>query len=407
MSKRRRDITAHELDALHAQLDKALDRVGLETMPKVAARLLELSADPDAQIRDYAEAVKTDWALTGRLMRLANSAFFSQRQPVTRLDRALVVLGIERTKAICLGFYLSRSASLAGVREAARKVWGQSVYRAGLAASLARVQCPSLAPEAFIIGLMLDCGQPLMVRLMGEEYELLMRANPSPSKLYAAEFDLLPYTHVDVVAALARRWKLPSLLARPIAWHHTLPPVGKTGDPIVLLQRLAYYVGAIQLDEASNQPAHKAPLTTIADKLFEIVPSELEAVVRSANREYSQTTSLFSDVADPMGDVESVADMVQSQLVQVMDEQLERTVKAESRGGPEHLRICGTDIEVEPARDGEVIAYISGADGERLVSCTVNPAKETPESIGRLLGLDEATPGDLFELMRVIQGMAA
>lgn len=407
MSKRRRDITAHELDALHARLDKALDRVGLETMPKVAARLLELSGNPDAQIRDYAEAVKTDWALTGRLMRLANSAFFSQRQPVTRLDRALVVLGVERTKAICLGFYLSRSASLAGVRDAARKVWGQSVYRAGLASALAKVQCPSLVPEAFIIGLMLDCGQPLMVRLMGDEYEALMRTNPSPSKLYAAEFDLLPYTHVDAVTVLARRWKFPPLLARPIAWHHTLPPVGNTTDPVVMLQRLAYYVGAIQLDEASNQPAHKAPLTTIADKLFEIRPSELEGVVRSANREYAQTSMLFSDVGEPLGDVESVADAVQSQLVEIMDEQLERTVRAESRGGPEHLRICGTDIEVEPARDGEVIAYISGADGERLVSCTVNPAKETPESIGRLLGLDEATPGDLFELMRVIQGMAA
>ena len=76
-------------------------------MPQVAARLLELAADPNAQIRDYVDAIKTDWALTGRVLRLANSAFYAQRQPVTRLDRALIVLGVERAKAICLGFYLS------------------------------------------------------------------------------------------------------------------------------------------------------------------------------------------------------------------------------------------------------------------------------------------------------------
>jgi HD-like signal output (HDOD) protein len=404
---RRRDITAPQLEALYEHLDRLLDRVGLETMPRVAARLLELSTNPDAQIRDYAEAVKTDWALTGRILRLANSAFYAQRQPVTRLDRALVLLGIDRTKAVCLGFYLSRAAGSASSRTISRRVWGQSVYRANLCSALARVQCPHLAAEAFIVGLMLDCGQPLMVRLLGETYEQTLSANPSPVKLHAAEFDALPYTHVDVVTTLVKRWKFPALLARPIAWHHTLPPTGKTADPIVLLQRLAYYVGAIQLDDASNQPQTRAPLTSIADRLFEIGAGELEGVVKSANREYSQTAAIFDDVGDAMGDVENVADMVQNQLVQIMDEQLERTVKAESRGGPERLRICGTDIEVEPARNGEVIAYISSAEGERLVSCTVNPNTETPESVGRLLGLEDAPPGDLFELLRVMHGMAA
>ena len=74
LSKPRRDITSAELDAHRQRLDAHLDRVGLETMPQVAARLLELAADPNAQIRDYVDAIKTDWALTWRVRRLANSA---------------------------------------------------------------------------------------------------------------------------------------------------------------------------------------------------------------------------------------------------------------------------------------------------------------------------------------------
>lgn len=407
MPKPRRDITTSELDGLYERLNGHLDRIGLETMPQIAARLVELAAAPDAQIRDYAEAIKTDWALTGRVIRLANSVFYAQRQPVTRLDRALVVLGLERAKAICLGFYLSRAASGAGAREIARTVWGRSVYRANLCAALAQSQAPHLSAEAFIVGLMLDCGQPLLARIVGDEYITMFRDHPSPARLYAAEFDGMEFTHLDVVNALTRRWRFPALLARPIAWHHTLPPVGKTHDSMVLLQRLAYYAGAVQLDEADNQPAQQTPLTPIADRLFEIGAHELEHVVTSANREYAKTVALFSDVGDALADVDAVADRVQSQLVQILDEQLERTVRAESRGGPEKLSISNTDVEVEPGRNGEVVAYINGADGERLLSCTVNPTKETPDSVGRLLGLDEATPGDLLELMRVMQSMAA
>lgn len=407
MSKRRRDITSGELDLLHERLGRTLDHIGLETMPKVAARLIELSANPEAQIRDYVDAIKTDWAITGRILRLANSAYYAQRQPVTRLDRALVVLGIERAKAICLGFYLSRAASSAGARDMSRKIWGQSIYRANLCSALARIHCPHLSAEAFIVGLMLDCGQPLLARIVGDEYHALCEANKAPTKLYSAEFDALEFTHVDVVTVLMKRWRFPALLARPITWHHTLPPVGRTTDSIVLLQRLAYYVGAIQLEDASNQPAVRAPLTSIADRLFEIGATDLETAVRAANREYVQTAAVFSDVGEAMSDIDSVADRVQTQLVEIMDEQMERTVRAESRGGPERLSVAGTQIEVEPARNGEVIAYINGSDGERLVSCTVNPTKETPESVGRLLGIDDASPQDLLELMRVMQGMAA
>lgn len=407
LPKPRRDITTSELEALNARLNAHLDRIGVETMPRVAARLVELAADPNAQIRDYSEAIKTDWALTGRVIRLANSAFYAQRQPVTRLDRALVVLGVERARAICLGFYLSRAAAGAGAREIARRVWGRSVYRANLCAALAQSQAPHLSAEAFIIGLMLDCGQPLLARIAGEEYIRLFNENPSPARLYSAEFDGMEFTHLDVVNALVRRWKFPALLARPIAWHHTLPSVGKTHDSVVILHRLAYYAGAVQLDETDSQPAQQTPLTPIADRLFEIAPGELEHVVRSANREYAETAALFSDVGDAMDDVDAVADTVRGQLVRIMDEQMERTVRAESRGGPEKLSISHTDVEVEPGRNGEVIAYINGSDGERLLSCTVNPTKETPDSVGRLLGLEDATPGDLMELMRVMQSMAA
>ncbi len=403
----RKDLPPNELESLYARLNRQLDRVGVESQPKIAQRLLELAQHPDAQIKDYLEAIRLDAAITARILRLANSAFYAQRQPVTRLERALVILGIEKTKAVSLGFFLSRSAASAGARTMGRKVWGESVYRASLASAMAKAICPHLAPEAFIVGLMLDCGQPIMARLLGEQYETLHAHNRNPHKLHLAEYAQLEFTHADVVTALVTRWKLPAILARPICSHHTAPQVGKSVDPAVLLHRIAFYVGAVQLNEKNSQPTTRAPMSSIAQRLFEVLPTDLESVVRSTGQSYQDMVGVFADVGDSIGDTDEISDAVQGQLVEMMDEQMQRVARAESRGGTEHLEISGQQIEVEPGQSGEVIAYINAANGQRMISCTLTPAKETPESVGHLLGLDDAPHAHLLELLRVMRQMAA
>lgn len=400
---------AHEIGQLHQRIDRMLDQAGVETQPRVALRLIELAGDPSSQLKDYAEIIKTDVALTGRILRLANSAFYAQRTDVTRIDRALVLLGIERTKAITLGFYMSRSMMSAGARDLGRRIWGQSLYRACLASSLARTECPNLVPEAFIVGLMLDSGIPLMARFVGNDYIDMVYANPSPVKLAAAEAEALEFTHVDVVEALMRRWRMPAMLAKPIMWHHTPPSSGKTSDNVTMLHRVAYFAGAVQIGEGKI-PEARHHLPTMAGRLFEIPPGGMEGVVQSATREYMGTVGLFQGDTVDENDVDGlddVSDMVQHQLVEMMDEQFGRTTRMEQRGGPEKLVIDGLQFDIEPARNGEVVAYISSLSGERLMSCVVKPQNESAATIRKLLGLDEVEEDEIENLVKVMRGLAA
>ncbi len=401
-------LGAHELSEMHQRIDRLLDQAGVETQPRVALRLIELAGDPDAQLKDYAEVIKNDWALTGRILRLANSAFYAQRTDVTRIDRALVLMGIERTKAITLGFYMSRSLMSAGAREVSASIWGQSVYRASLASSLARTECPSLVPEAYIIGLMLDCGVPLMARFLGDSYIALLQDNASPVKLYQAEYEALEFTHTDVVEALMRRWRMPSLLAKPIMWHHTQPSSGRTDDNTLLLQRVAYFAGAVQLAEG-RIPDPKHHLPTMAGRLFEIEPGGLDRVVQGAGKEYAATVGLFRGDSghSDVDALEDISDRVQHQLVEMMDEQFGRTTRMEERGGPEKLVIDGLQFDIEPGRNGEVVTYISASTGERLMSCVVKPQQESAATIRRLLGLEEVNDAEIDNLVKVMRGMAA
>lgn len=404
--RRRRELSPRDVEGLYARLDERLRSTGVETQASVAARIVELAQDPKAQLKDYADAIRADWNITGRVLRMANSAFYAQRQPVTKLERALVVLGTERTKALALGFYLSRMAANSPDREFSRRVWGESVYRAALCSQLARSICPNLTGEAFIVGLMLDCALPLQRQLVGPAYSELHAEAGSPGKLFALEYDRLDQTHVDVFAVLARRWKLPRLLVRPVLWHHTLPPVGRTSDPTVLLHRLAYFAGSVQLSGA-GEPRHDAPQVSIANRLLDISRDNLSAACREAAAEYEGLLSIFEDVASRLGDLAKLGEAVQVQLVELLDEQFARALRMETRGGVERHSVGGQIVEVEPGRVGEVAAYITTENGQRLLSCTVNPHRDGPDVIARLLGLEDYPIEEMGELVRVMRAIAA
>lgn len=407
----RAQLNVHDLPGLHQRLDKLLSACGVETQPKIALRLLELAGDNDAQIKDYVEVIRNDWAMTGRILRLANSAFYAQRTEVTRLERALVILGLERTKAVTLGFYISRSLLGSASRELGRKVWTQSVYRAALAQALAREHCPSLASEAYIVGLMLDCGVALMPRLLpdqAESYCDLFARSPTPAKLFSAEFERLPFTHVDVAEALMRRWRMPALLARPVIWHHTPPSVGRTQDPATLLHRVAFYAGAVQLGERPHEEGHhSAPAPSTVGRLFELGPGGIDRVVNNAAGEFAATIGLYREPDDAPESFDHAVDAVQIQLVEMMDEQMTRSCKVEERGGPERLVIDGLHFDLEPGRPGEVIAYISSPGGERLMSFVVRPKNESAYTIRRLLGLEETPDDEVESLVNTMRSLAA
>src|SRR5205085_4261819 len=131
------------------------------------------------------------------ILRLANCAFFAQRQPITNLDRSCVLLGVDRLKSVALGFYLSRAAAGDPRQSLSRRIWGQSVYRACLSAELARQLAPTRAAESFIIGLLLDAGIPLVARLLGRPALAILHNDDPPARQFKAESDHLPFTHVD------------------------------------------------------------------------------------------------------------------------------------------------------------------------------------------------------------------
>lgn len=388
--KPRRLVTAGELAELYAHIERELATAGLRSRPEVVAKLLMLVTDRSAGLHEYAKAVSSDPVLSGRLLKLANSAYFAQRSPVTSVDRACVLLGVERLKALTLGFYASR-AVVGDLHETlARQVWTRSIYRACLAASLGRRLVPARTAEAFVVGLLVEAGVPLMARLLGPEFMEVFDGYADPVARFEAEFERLPFTSVDVVGALARSWKLPPLLVRPLEWQRLAPVSAGSEDETHALHRIAHAVSALRVESPPSR-GHKLRHSS-ALPMHGLSNAELEAVVLESRHEYEATMEVFRDVADELRQLDALLEAVQDQL----NASLETTVLASMQQLGEvsgEFQIGGRRMRVAH-RGGDMISLVLLGPGNKpLLSDDLPLAEATLPVILERLSL-EAQPGD-------------
>jgi HD-like signal output (HDOD) protein len=389
---------------LHATLERRLARVGLATQPEVASQILDLTSRPDAQITEYAKILRADQGLTGRLLRLANSAYFAQRQPVTTIERACVLLGLDRLKAVSLGFYLSAAASSDASNALSRRTWGQSVFRACVAGELAKVVSPRQLSESFVIGLMVDAGVPLMLRLVGDQYMKYAEAGVPPARTFRLEFQELEFTHVDVAAALCKRWRLPEVLAKPIEWHHTAPGESEKQDTLYRMHRIAYYCGQLDLDAATNQPKQQAPMATIAERTLGLTTEQLSKAVRDACGEYRGLSQMFSHVAQGIADLEELAASVNTQLAEVIERAVIRP--GDSPDTRLEFTLGGMTIALEHDRTGP-IAFLLGANGDLVASLRLCAEEATVEALREAFGLEPHEGDEVVRIRAQLGRMAA
>lgn len=391
--KTRKDLSAREVEDLQTNLMRRLGDSSVPTLPEVAVKVIQLVGNPNATLKQFVEVAQSDQALTGRLLRSANSAAFAQRQPVTQLQRAMVLLGLDRLKAMALGFHLSQATAKDEGDFSFKRLWTQSIFRAWTAFRLTEYFDRTITGESFIVGLMLDAGVPMMPKLVGESYTTIVNASDIPAKQYQAELSAFEFTHVDVMAALAEMWKLPLLLRKPILNHHTSPDAMNAKDPASILQAVAYFVGTLNLENVEGQIGTAASLAT-ARRLFNLSPEEVQKTFKNAAADFRSSKVLFTHVLDDRLSVEQI-------LATANMEMMETDVTAApcASGPATRFEAEGLVLEVETAGPHKVKVFVADAAGNRLLSEEIEPSKRSSDEIRKMLMLDQA-PTELVEKVR-------
>lgn len=391
--------SAAEIDQLHASIARRLGDSSLPTLPHVAVEVLNLVNDQDSGIRDFVDVIKTDQALTGRLLRLANSAAYAQAGGVTELSRAIVVLGLERTKAMALGFHLSEAMQN---DEDAGILWAHALMRAWIAFHIAERFNKSITGQAFVVGLMLDAGVSVMPSLVGDAYHRMMQYIGDPRQMHAVEKSQFEFTHADLVTVMTERmWKFPKSLALPIALHHESVRVCQTNNTDSLLRAIGHFVGSLPLTPAKD-PSVKNELPTLSRSLFNLDAEAMRDVFTKAGDDFDTTKEMFGAMIDQSVSARSIVEAANMQMQYDPDE-----VEPDLDGGSLKFECDGTTLELQGKPGNRVAAYLSDANGNRLLSITIDPATQTEAEIRDELMLDAHDPSQVEKIFQVIRRLAA
>lgn len=187
----------------------------LPPLSPIARELLVELGREEIEIPPLAQVIERDPGLTARLIGVANSAYFSQREPIYDVTTAIIrVLGLNLVKSLALGIALSApfDTSACPVFELDR-YWYVAVQTATLAGQLAPQA--QLEPDAndylFLAGLLHNIGELVLMHCFPDracEAWELSRQSPD-SSLRAYQRDLLALDAAEAGVALARKWHLP------------------------------------------------------------------------------------------------------------------------------------------------------------------------------------------------------
>jgi len=197
--------------------------IGLPTLPTVITEMIGLIDNPKTSAKDVASLISTDQALTAKILKLANSAFYGFPREIATVNHAVVVLGFETVKSLGLSVsVLERFAAGSGDTDFDRqKFWEHSIACGVAARMLAGKLRYRVQGEAFAAGILHDIGKLILSQYFPDEFgEILALVRDEDFYIGKAEERVLDVTHAEIGQWLAEKWNLPDQLVSAIAYHH-------------------------------------------------------------------------------------------------------------------------------------------------------------------------------------------
>ncbi len=216
----------------------------LPSLSTTAAKVMAICNNPEASPNDLNRVISMDLVLTGQVLKLINSAYYSLRQPISSLTRAIVMLGINTVKNLVLSFAIleqmgtKRSFPALSVED----FWTHSLCVGVTAKCLSMAKGVSLSDreEFFVGGLLHDLGKIPLNHQFPEKYlQALDMAKRSQRSLFHAEGLVFGFDHGAIGGMIAQKWQLSPALVDAVCFHHRPEEARQSSHQLVFIVALA------------------------------------------------------------------------------------------------------------------------------------------------------------------------
>ncbi len=224
----------------------------LPPLPETLTEVLRRSSDQNVSLKEIAGLIAHDAGLTARILKTANSAFYSPVEEIKNIESAVARLGLNTIRNILLTLSLL-DAFPRIYSEYYNQIFHSSIYTALAGESIAEKVQPNLRSDAFFTGLLLNSGRLLFLRYLEEKYiRIIHEAQTNSIDIRTAENLYLGIDFIKIGSLIAERWKLPSAVVSTLTRYDQADPVknkegNETKSTLVKITRAARYAADFYL----------------------------------------------------------------------------------------------------------------------------------------------------------------
>ena len=260
--------------------DKLSGLKHIPTLPHILLQLIKTCNADGGSLKEISRIIEKDPALTSRILKLVNSAYYSKHHRIGSVDGAVCFLGTNAIKniAICSSVHevFQEVKSRSGFN--LKHFWWHSLRCAILAKMMARKQNFHDPDEAFLSGMLHDIGKIILWVNFPDRYaDLMERRKGRPGLILAGETDF-GADHAEIGAWLLNKWNFQPVIADAVLRHHHCLSSMTDAPP---LSRFIFAANVLSKD--SGQEIREG--LTASQRLFGFTQSDIEDFLNRADHE--------------------------------------------------------------------------------------------------------------------------
>lgn len=272
-------------------LVKTVNQSEIASMKNVVSGIVRVINDPKSTANDLIEVVELDPPLMGKVLKVANSAYYSPVSQIGDLKHAVVWIGLDTLKELALsqkvcGIFTGNQWVNGYSREA---LWKHCVVVAKLCKMIYRKEFGEKGTDAYVAGLLHDIGIIVEDHFLPSEFKnILKAASIEKGDFLVREKEILGFNHARLGKVLTENWGLPQELSGAIGYHHN-PLIADTSSErlastICIAERLSPKCNI----EYSDAAPEEDELYMQCLDVLGIQPSALDLIVEDAKEELAE-----------------------------------------------------------------------------------------------------------------------
>ena len=209
---------------MQAYVEKAM--VDLPSLPTVIIQVVKATEKETVSTSEIEELISTDAAISTKLLKVVNSAYFGMQRQVFSINQAIAILGLHQVRNLVLsiGVLNALTTDSARTEDMQKCFWERSFGTASCAQIIGRIKrLPAKEQELlFVAGLLHDIGVLFLMTQFTTPYmEALKASHANEEALVNVERRSLHTDHAALGGMLAEKWNFPEDLAELIRLHES------------------------------------------------------------------------------------------------------------------------------------------------------------------------------------------